>query len=329
MTKSADNLIWIIGQGGLLGSALIQQISPHTTTWTLWSPLVKFNWKKNSTLLEQFKQSLEEFEKATTSFQGWTILWCAGAGVIGTNENDLHQETENYSSFLKLLDRFLTGNSKKGAFFLASSAGGIWAGAKSFPITESSPPCPISEYGRQKLAHEDALKILSLRHPNLQVLVGRISNLYGPGQNLEKPQGLLSQLCRSALLQVPMNIFVSLNTTRDYIHTCDAAETILRSLKQLGEMDFAPNYTTKIICSEEECSISQILSCLNHLSPHPPLVSHPENLIASQQPQELIFRSKCLVSKFKCRPLFEGLNELLCDQETQFQLGSLPFPKAV
>jgi len=329
MKKIADNLIWIIGQGGLLGSALSQQLSLQTTPWTLWSQPLKFDWKNNFTLINQFKHSLAEFEKATASFQGWTILWCAGAGVIGSKENALNQETQNFSSFLALLDEFFTTNSKKGTFFLASSAGGIWAGTKSFPITEFSSPFPISEYGHQKLAQEDALKELAQRHPNLQILIGRISNLYGPGQNLEKPQGLLSQLCRSALLQVPMNVFVSLNTTRDYIHTADAAEMILRSLKQIGEKNSSQNCTTKIICSEEECSISQILSYLKHLTSHPPLISHPENLIASQQPKELIFRSECLVSSFKCRPLFEGLNELLCAQEKQLQLGALPFPQAV
>ena len=51
------------------------------------------------------------------------------------------------------------------------------------------------------------------------VLVGRIANLYGPGQNLAKPQGLVSQLCLANLTGQPLSIYVSLDTLRDYLST--------------------------------------------------------------------------------------------------------------
>ena len=39
-------------------------------------------------------------------------------------------------------------------------------------------------------------------------MLGRIANLYGPGQNLRKPQGLISQICRAPLLRSPVSIYV-------------------------------------------------------------------------------------------------------------------------
>ena len=53
------------------------------------------------------------------------------------------------------------------------------------------------------------------------VLIGRIANLYGPGQNLAKAQGLVSQLCAAQLERARSSIWVSLDTLRDYLFAPD------------------------------------------------------------------------------------------------------------
>ena len=55
-------------------------------------------------------------------------------------------------------------------------------------------------------------------------MIGRFSNLYGPGQNLGKLQGLISRLALSAVTRQPINIFVPLDTIRDYVYVDDAAQ---------------------------------------------------------------------------------------------------------
>jgi len=61
-------------------------------------------------------------------------------------------------------------------------------------------------------------------------LIGRIANLYGPGQNISKPQGIISQICRSYLLGYPLSIYVSLDTLRDYIFAPDCAALVADAL---------------------------------------------------------------------------------------------------
>jgi len=48
-------------------------------------------------------------------------------------------------------------------------------------------------------------------------MVGRMSNLYGPGQNLKKVQGLISQMCLRVLTRQPLVLYVPLDTIRDYL----------------------------------------------------------------------------------------------------------------
>ncbi|MFM8313561.1 MAG: NAD-dependent epimerase/dehydratase family protein [Deltaproteobacteria bacterium] len=327
MTKSANNLLWIVGQGGLLGSSIATQVNQHSNNWILWKQPEAFCWTEPLLLKNQFEHHLDLFLQAVKKQPKWTLIWTAGAGVVGTSAENLRAETSHFKYFLNQLEKKMGSYLNQGSFFLASSAGGIWAGCPHFPVNEATPPHPISDYGKQKLEQEQILKALSKTSPQFRVMIGRISNLYGTRQNLTKTQGLLSQLCRSALLQVPMNVFVPLSTVRDYLYAPDAAELILRALKKMESTD--QTLTTKIFASEEECSISQILSHLAHLTHHEPRMAYPENTSSSLQPLELSFRSQVLIEPYSYKPLLEGLNEILNFQESKLQLGELPFPQAI
>lgn len=328
MTKDSRNLLWIIGEGGLLGSSLRSRSRVHQDLFTLWSPNCSFSWNHPQTLIEEFQKHLKTFRSMAQQVQSWTIMWTAGAGIIGSAQSNLIRETENFTFFLRELENCFMGNLTGGHFFLSSSAGGIWAGAQRFPITENTPPLPISDYGRQKLKQEEELTRLANLHPEFKVLIGRISNLYGSGQNLSKPQGLLSQLCRSTLLKVPLNIFVPLDTVRDYIFTEDCSELIFRALKKHHSLEFTNNIMLKIFASEEPASIRVILNYLHRLTRREPVITLPAQSATIQHPKELSFQSTVLIDSYHCKPLIEGLKQLLDYQESLFQMGELPFPEA-
>lgn len=108
---------------------------------------------------------------------------------------------------------------------LASSAGGVYAGCSHPPFDDRTAPHPLSPYGELKLTQEQAAsRLLDAVCP---VVIARISNLYGPGQNLDKLQGLVSRLALSAVTKQPVTMFVSLDTIRDYIDADDAAVVLL------------------------------------------------------------------------------------------------------
>ena len=96
------------------------------------------------------------------------------------------------------------------------------------PFTEHTTPAPISAYGRAKLRSEEIATEFAVRTGSA-LLVGRLSNLYGPGQDITKPQGLISQLCRAQLTRQPLSVYVSLDTMRDYLFVDDAAAMVVRA----------------------------------------------------------------------------------------------------
>ena len=113
--------------------------------------------------------------------------------------------------------------SAPGAIAFASSAGGIYAGAKDAVITEHTPPAPTTAYAREKLVQEDLIQAFVLANQRTAALLARVSTIYGPGQATGKQQGLLTHIARRILRNQPIQIYVPYDTIRDYIAVDDAA----------------------------------------------------------------------------------------------------------
>ena len=105
--------------------------------------------------------------------------------------------------------------------------GGVYAGSSGPPFTEESAVAPLAPYGHQKLRIEATAAERSLSVHGVPTVVGRLTNVYGPGQDLGKAQGLVSQLAKASILRKPISLYVSLDTIRDYIFVDDAAAVIV------------------------------------------------------------------------------------------------------
>src|SRR5439155_18411404 len=125
--------------------------------------------------------------------------------------------------------------------------------------TEHPAPCHLSAYGRAKLRQEERLAAWAAARPGVSTLVGRISNLYGPDQNLSKPQGLIAHLSRCLLHHVPAHVFAPLDTLRDHDYAPDAAAQILRCIDRMARLA-PPVRVTKLIASGQTASIGSILA---------------------------------------------------------------------
>lgn len=214
-------------------------------------------WSDPAEALEVLRGQARRLEEAA---QGgpWRVIWAAGAATTSTPHD------ASFSELLPL-EGLLTGlrsavPSGRGCFFLTSSAGGVFAGAAHPPFTTSTLAAPLSPYGELKLAQETLTQ--ETLADVVPVIVGRISNLYGPGQNLGKLQGLISHLARAAVTRQPVNIFVPLDTTRDYITAEDAAAAIL----QTTELPHEAGMFTEIIASGRGTTIGQLIRAMNEIA---------------------------------------------------------------
>lgn len=243
---------WVLGSGGLLGSAVVRELErrdlPFARSDVPWSDVDA----AVSTLLRDADRLL-----ARADLQ---ICWCAGSGVVGSGEDTLAREVEVLRRFLDGLAGLLEGgrDGRRVELFLASSAGGVYAGAEGAPFTEHSATAALAPYGHAKLAAEGLVADFA-RRSGARVAIGRIANLYGPGQDITKAQGLVTQLCLAHLRRRPLLLFVPLDTTRDYVYVDDAARVTLGCLERIaGEP--AGTLRIKVIAARRPTTIGALVA---------------------------------------------------------------------
>lgn len=269
---------WVIGAGGLLGQALARR-SPSTFR----ADLIPWN-SEGSSQEELISQTIRYREVVGDS--PWTVLWAAGAAVTAVDDRSAEAELAVFEAALSAVREHLPA--RNGVFFLASSAGGVYAGGPGAPYDESSVPAPISPYGRLKLRQETMTQDILGGHAH--VVVGRFSNLYGPGQNLRKPQGLVSQLCRAALTHRVTNLYVPLETMRDYLFVDDAAALAWATIEGVRHRE-STTPTMRVFCSEEHATVARLLGLIDRQSHRRCLISLGVHASSGYQVRDLRLRS--------------------------------------
>lgn len=246
-------ITWTIGAGGLLGSAIQRQTPNNFQSTTV-------PWADNERAIQVLKDNFHSFREESEN-EDWAIIWAAGNATTSTSQEQTALELQSFTA----LTNELTKNPPrgKGAFFVSSSAGGVYAGSKHPPFSNHTPPHPLSAYGELKLAQEhQARTSLSNTCP---VVIGRISNLYGLGQNLNKLQGLISRLALAAITKQPINMFVSLDTMRDYIYSSDAAAVVHYWLNK-AVVEQPTMSEVKVIASGTPVSLGSLIHLMQDIS---------------------------------------------------------------
>ena len=265
---------WVVGGSGLLGSALTTELASDPQSIIVRQTV---RWADD-------RHRQRDLANGTTAWLGvpgatsFRLIWAAGAGVTSTQKTALDDEAATFRAFATLLGAELGKRriAPSVSLFLASSAGGVYSGGEHPPFTESSAPLPLSHYGETKLAMEHIVTELA-DFAKIRVLIGRISNLYGPGQQIDKQQGFVSQLCQSMLARRPMSIYVSLDTMRDYIYVDDAAAVIHAAIERLEREGTAGTSVIKNIASHSPATLGGVL--------------HDARMVFKRKPEVVLARS--------------------------------------
>jgi UDP-glucose 4-epimerase len=245
------------------------------------------------------------------------VIWAAGRAAVSTTAEATGAEAEALRAVVaQLAEHLPTG---RGAFFLASSAGGVYAGSSEPPFGIHSIPRPLSPYGELKLEQEDiAREALSGVCP---VVIGRFSNLYGPGQDLGKLQGLISRLALSAVTKEPVNIFVSLDTLRDYIYVDDAARITLALTTRALASQQAVSPVTHVIASGQPVSLGHLINVMQDIARIRIPVAMGAHASSSAQSRDLRLIPSDAVITEQCASttLPAGVKAVYLDVLTRFQ----------
>jgi UDP-glucose 4-epimerase len=114
-----------------------------------------------------------------------------------------------------------------------SSGGTVYGLPRTNPIDESHPTDPISSYGITKLAIEKYVSMYA-EMSGIDYCLVRPSNVYGVGQRLHIGQGVIGVLADRALRGLPLEVWGTGESLRDYLYVEDFVTAIMALLGYRG-----------------------------------------------------------------------------------------------
>ena len=307
-------LTWVVGSGGLVGRHVVGELAAagHEVLTTT------VPWDDEDESVRTLVTEVGRFEQLRAG-RPWALAWCAGAGVVATGEEALAAEVRVFERLTSALAATVTAG-EDGVVFLASSAGGLYAGSTPAPFDERTSPRPLVAYGRAKLAMEAAVERLA-ESTGVRAVLGRLSNVYGPGQTLAKPQGLLSQLCLAHATGRPLPVFVSMDTIRDYLYAEDAARMVVRTIA-LARREPPGSVVIKVLASGHPVTVGYLVAEARRVF-HRPLRTIPVGGAGAGQVLDLRLESTVWpeVDALAATPLPAGLDRTSADVRARVVSG--------
>jgi UDP-glucose 4-epimerase len=308
-------IAWVIGGGGLLGSALRRSLQFDGTE--LFSPPERFRWGSEPELAPQVAAAVQAFANRVHAARRWEIYWAAGLGTMGSPESELAPETRALALLLRQVESESRLMAMPGNIAFASSAGAIYAGSSAYIITEDTGAAPTTAYAREKLRQEDLVRSFVLANSQTTALLARFSTLYGPGQSLGKRQGLVAHIARCILRNQVIQIYVPFDTIRDYIAAGEAAAAMAAALRSTSEK---PRVLMKIVASERPTTIAEIISVFRRIARRPPRIVTSASNLSSLYSRRVLFQSKVLQESTPAVriSLFVGISQVMTAERLAF-----------
>lgn len=137
----------------------------------------------------------------------------------------IHDARTNILGTLMLLEACVKAEVQKVLF---ASSVAIYGDAEVLPVTEQTPPQPLSPYAVSKLTGEHYLRQFQNLHGlNSTTLV--MSNVYGPRQNPGGEVGVVAIFADAMAHGKPTAIYGDGSNTRDYVYVGDVVDAFVRA----------------------------------------------------------------------------------------------------
>lgn len=162
------------------------------------------------------------------------IVHAAGtASVAGSLVEPLNDFAQNVSACASLFDAVRHETHHTRLILLSSAA--VYGNPASFPISESTPPNPISPYGYHKWLCEQLAQEYH-RVYGLAICTLRIFSAYGAGLRRQ----VLWDICQKVFTEQYVELAGTGEETRDFIHAADIAAVVARLAGQSSAYDATP-----------------------------------------------------------------------------------------
>ena len=166
--------------------------------------------------------------------EGVEIVFHLASGSLPQSSNrDPHADVQvNLLGSLNLLEASrLTGVKR---LVMVSSGGTVYGIPSVVPIPEAHSTDPICSYGITKLAIEKYVALYRQLY-DLEGLVLRVANPFGPRQRLDAAQGVVPVFLGKALRRESLQIWGDGSTVRDFLDVADVVDALLAAATYQGE----------------------------------------------------------------------------------------------
>ncbi len=205
--------------------------------------------------VEFYKIDINDYKKLSElnilNFDAILHLASQSSGEISYENPEYDLKTNAIGTF-NLLKLCIKNNISR---FIYTSTVGVYGIHKNVPTLESDETLPISYYGISKLAGEHYVRNFMDR---LDITIFRLTNTYGPGQNINNiRQGMVSIYLAYLLRNKEIHVKGSSDRYRDHIFIDDVVDIFIDSLSNSKSIGNIYNLSTG-----EKTTIKELISKL-------------------------------------------------------------------
>lgn len=221
--------VLVVGGNGFIGSHLVDALLDDNYQVSVYD-LSKDKIRGELDDVTYYYGSIEEMallERAVEPQE--IIIHLVSTTVPGSsNKNMAFDIRTNLIASVNLLQ--IMKNLGKERIIYLSSGGTVYGNTETYPIPESHILEPISSYGIVKLAVEKYLLMFQELY-GLKPLIFRPANIYGPRQNIDKPQGVTGHFIKNILLGKEISVWGDGEVRKDYLYVNDLVTAIIKGIE--------------------------------------------------------------------------------------------------
>lgn len=250
-------MILVTGGAGFIGSHIVDELINNSYNVIVADNLSTGRMENINNSAIFYNIDIKDKTRLETLFVNnkikYIIHLAAQASVGYSMKYPICDANENIISSLNLIELTKKYNIKK---LIVSSTAAVYGEPQYLPIDENHNANPSSYYGLSKLTMEKYIKL-----SNIDYIIFRFSNVYGPRQIPEGEAGVVSIFMDYFINNNEINIFGDGNQTRDFIYVKDIAKILFLCIKN-------DNITKEIIniSSNVSISINELYEKLKHIT---------------------------------------------------------------